>query len=233
MADDDQTQPAPPVSGQQPPYGQQPGPAYGEQGRAHPVQGYGQPPGYGQQAFGQQPYGQPQFGQNQFGQPQFGQPQFGQPQFGQPQFGQQPAPEAGRYLPQPMPPPTSWHAGPPSGPLGKVRGTGMVILLTIVTLGIYSLVYYYSTHEEMKRHSGDGLGGVLALVLAFFVGVVSPFLLSKEVGDLYERQGRSAPVTALTGLWVFPGILILIGPFVWLVRTNGALNDYWRALGAR
>jgi hypothetical protein len=192
MADDDRTQPPPPLSAQHPQYGQQPGPAYGEQGRAHPVQGYGEPPDLGQ-----------------------------------------PPPPSGTYLQQPMPPPTSWYAGPPSGPLGKVRGTGMVIGLTIITLGIYSLVYYYSTHEEMKRHSGDGLGGVLALVLAFFVGIVSPFLLSKEVGDLYERQGRPAPVTALTGLWVFPGILILIGPIVWLVKTNGALNAYWRALGAR
>jgi Domain of unknown function (DUF4234) len=201
--DDDQTQPAPPAH-EQPWPGQQPGPAYGERGRPHPPQGYGQAPPV---------YNQPP--------PVYGQP----PAYGQPAV-------AGQYL-QPMPPPPVWHAGPPSGPLGKVRGTGMVILLTIVTLGIYSLVYYYSTHEEMKRHSGDGLGGVLALVLAIFVGVVSPFLLSKEVGDLYERQGRHAPVTALTGLWVIPGFLILIGPFVWLVKTNRALNDYWRALGAR
>jgi len=227
MADDDQTQPALPA------LGQQPGPAYGEQGRPHPPQGYGGPPAPGQSAPYAPPpgygrgYGQPPgYGQG-YGQP----PGYGQQGYGQPPAYGQPAAPPG-YL-QPMPPPTSWYAGPPSGPLGKVRGTGMVILLTIVTFGIYSLVYYYSTHEEMKRHSGDGLGGVLALVLAIFVGFVSPFLLSKEVGDLYERQGRHAPVTALTGLWVFPGILILIGPIIWLVKTNGALNDYWRALGAR
>ena len=134
---------------------------------------------------------------------------------------------------QPMPPPPVWHAGPPTGPVGKVRGTGMVILLSIVTLGIYGLVYYYSTHEEIKRHSGEGIGGLVALLLAIFVGVVSPFFLSKEVGDLYERQGRPAPVTALTGLWVIPGFLILVGPLVWLVKTNGALNDYWRGFGVR
>jgi Domain of unknown function (DUF4234) len=144
-------------------------------------------------------------------------------------YGQQPPAPGGTYV-QPMPPPPSWHAGPPSGPPGKVRGTGTVILLTIVTLGIYSLVYYFSTHEEIRRHSGEGIGGVLALVIAVFLGILSPFLLSKEVGDLYERQGRQAPVTAVTGLWVFPGFLILIGPFVWLFKTNGALNDYWRGL---
>jgi len=156
-------------------------------------------------------------------------PRYGQPTPGQ-EYGQ---PASGGMYVQPMPPPTSWHPGPPSGPVGRVRGTGMVILLTLVTFGIYSLVYYYSTHEEMKRHSGDGLGGVLALVLALFVGVVSPFLLSKEVGDLYERQGQRAPVTAVTGLWAIPGFLILIGPFVWLFKTNGALNDYWRGFGVQ
>src|SRR6059058_2134387 len=67
--------------------------------------------------------------------------------------------------------------GPPPGmvpvagaPLGKVRGTGGCVLLTIVTLGFYTWYWYYKTHDEMKRHSGTGLGGGVALVLAIFVG---------------------------------------------------------------
>jgi hypothetical protein len=105
--------------------------------------------------------------------------------------------------------------------------------LTVVTLGIYSLVWFYRTHEEMKRHTGQGLGGAIALVLAVFIGAAVPFLTSNEVGDLYERRGQSKPVSALTGLWYFPGVFLLIGPIVWFVQTNGALNAYWRSLGAR
>ena len=85
----------------------------------------------------------------------------------------------------------------------------------------------------MKRHSGEGLGGVLALVLSIFVGICSPYLLSHEVGGLYERRGQRKPVSALTGLWVFPGIFILVGPIIWFVKSNNALNEYWRSLGAR
>jgi hypothetical protein len=85
----------------------------------------------------------------------------------------------------------------------------------------------------MKRHSGVGLGGVLALILSLFVRVASPFLLSHEVGGLYERAGRRRPVSALTGLWFFPGILLLVGPLIWFVLTNRALNGYWRGSGAR
>ncbi|MCW2831789.1 MAG: hypothetical protein JWP31_2481 [Aeromicrobium sp.] len=119
-----------------------------------------------------------------------------------------------------------------SGSLGKIRPTGTCILLAIVTLGIYSYVWYYKTHEEMKEHSGQGIGGLVAFLLAFFIGIASPFLTSSEVGALYKRAGRPEPVSAVTGLWYIPGILILVGPIVWFVKTNGALNKYWESQGA-
>jgi Domain of unknown function (DUF4234) len=155
---------------------------------------------------------------------------YGQPYDGQ-QYGQQYGQTAG-YGQMPGVPSTALYAQP-QGPIGQVRSTGLQILLFVVTFGIWGFVYYYQTHEEMKRHSGQGIGGVLALVLSFFVGIVSPYLLSHEVGGLYERRGQHKPVSALTGLWFFPGMFILVGPIIWFVQTNNALNDYWRSLGAR
>lgn len=135
----------------------------------------------------------------------------------------------------PMAHPTSTAQPTPTyaaGPVGKVRSTGTCILLAVVTLGIYSIVWFYKTHSEMKAHSGNGIGGGLALVLTLFVGIVMPFLTSSEVGNLHQRAGRAAPVSGATGLWYFPGTFILVGPIVWFVKTNGALNDHWRSLGA-
>lgn len=130
-------------------------------------------------------------------------------------------------------PPAYGRQADPTGPIGQVRGTGLQILLFVVTFGIWAFVYFFQTHEDMKRHSGGGVGGVLALLLSIFAFIVSPFLLSHEVGGLYERRGRPGPVNALTGLWFFPGMFLLVGPLIWFIRTNGALNDYWRSLGAR
>jgi hypothetical protein len=139
----------------------------------------------------------------------------------------------------PPPPPTgavpapAYAAAPatmPVGSIGTIRSTGTCILLTIVTLGIYSWVWYYKTHEEMKQHSGTGIGGALALILALFVGIVMPFITANEVGGLYERRGQAKPVSAVTGVWI---ILPLIGSIIWFVKTNGALNDYWRSVGAQ
>ena len=120
---------------------------------------------------------------------------------------------------------------PAAGQPGKIRSTGISILLFIVTFGIYGWFWYYGVHEEMKRHKGDGLGGPIALILALFVGIVMPYLTSNEVGELYARRGQAKPVSGLTGLWYFPGIFILVGPIIWFVKTNGALNDYWASLG--
>jgi hypothetical protein len=120
---------------------------------------------------------------------------------------------------------------PGAGQPGKIRSTGISILLFIVTFGIYGWFYYYYVHEEMKRHKGDGLGGPIALILALFVGIVMPYLTSNEVGELYARRGQQKPVSGLTGLWYFPGMFILVGPIIWFVKTNGALNDYWASLG--
>jgi F0F1-type ATP synthase membrane subunit c/vacuolar-type H+-ATPase subunit K len=117
----------------------------------------------------------------------------------------------------------------PSAPIGKIRGTGVCIVLFIVTLGIYGLVYYFKTHEEMKQHSGQGLGGVVALILGFFVAFVLAFTMPGEVGNLRERAGQERRVSAVTGCWI---LLPFIGGIVWFVKTNGALNDYWRSQGA-
>lgn len=149
-----------------------------------------------------------------------------------------PAPGYGETAAQPPAP--AYAAAPPvapgqmgAGPIGEVRGTGVAILLFIVTFGIYGWYYWYKVHEEMKRHSGQGIGGVVALVLAIFFSIVMPYLTSAEVGGLYKRRGQKEPVSGATGLWYFPGMFILVGPIIWFVKTNGALNDYWKSLGAR
>jgi hypothetical protein len=147
-----------------------------------------------------------------------------------PPYGYDPAGYAG----QPMPGvPAYAQYAQPRGPIGQIRPTGMIMLLFFVTLGIWGFIYYFQTHEEMKRHTGEGVGGVIAVVICLFVGLVNPFLLSHEVGQLYTRRGQEPPVTALTGLWFFPGIFILVGPFIWFVQTNRALNEYWQSVGAQ
>jgi uncharacterized BrkB/YihY/UPF0761 family membrane protein len=116
-----------------------------------------------------------------------------------------------------------------TGPLGQQRGIGFVILMLIITLGFYSLYWVYKTQEEVKQHSGDGLGGVLGLVVWIVVSAVSAFVIPSEIGKMYQRDGQQTPVTGWTGLWLFPFGILIIPAFVWFVKVQGSLNTYWGA----
>ena len=48
---------------------------------------------------------------------------------------------------------------------GNTRSIGLSILWAILTLGIYTFVWTYKTHEEIKRYSGNGVGGVIGFVI--------------------------------------------------------------------
>jgi hypothetical protein len=116
-----------------------------------------------------------------------------------------------------------------TGPLGQRRGVAFVVILTFITLGIYSIYWAYKTHEELKQHTGDGLGGVLGLVVWILVSPVSAFVIPSEIGKMYARDGRDPPVTGWTGLWFFPGAILIIPLIVWFVKIQGALNRYWES----
>ena len=114
-----------------------------------------------------------------------------------------------------------------TGPLGQPRGIGFGILLFIVTLGFYSWYWAFKTHEEIRQHSGEGLGGVLGLVIWILISPVSAFVIPSEIGKMYENDGREPPVNGWTGLWLFPGGILIIPAIVWFVKVQGSLNRYW------
>src|SRR5437764_5032610 len=108
-------------------------------------------------------------------------------------------------------PPSAYAPVAATGALGKPRSSLAVILLSIITLGIYGLYWEYKTFQEMKDHSGQGVGGAIGLILAIFVGFINPFLMSSEVGNLYGRAGQPKPVSGVTGFWI---LLPLVGGIV-------------------
>ncbi len=120
-------------------------------------------------------------------------------------------------------------AGANTGPIGETRSIGLSILWFIITLGIYGIYWTYKTFEEMKRHTSQGIGGVLGVVIYLVIGVVNWFVIPSEVGQMYKRDGREPPVTGITGLW---NLLPIVGTIIWFVKIQGSLNRYWESKGA-
>jgi len=122
------------------------------------------------------------------------------------------APQSGR-APAPMAP-----TGAPPAELSSVYySTGIVILLSVVTLGIWTLVWSYRTGDDLKRYNGYGLGGGMMLLIAVLASPAVMFLVPSEIDDMYRRDGRQSPVGALLGLWF---LLPLIGTSSGTSRCN-------------
>jgi hypothetical protein len=117
-------------------------------------------------------------------------------------------------------------------PLGSPRGVGFGILMFVATLSFYSYYWVYKTQEEMKQHVGDGLGGVVGLVVWILLSPVSAFVIPSELGTMYAQDGQEPPLSGWTGLWLFPGGILIIPAIVWFVKIQRALNRYWESKGA-
>jgi hypothetical protein len=99
----------------------------------------------------------------------------------------------------------------------------------IVTIGIWGFFWTYRTNEDLKRYNGDGLGGVLGVVIYLLLSPVLMFTIPNEIKQSYDRDGRQSPVSAIWGLWF---LLPIIGNIIWYVKVQNALNDFWRSKGA-
>jgi hypothetical protein len=116
----------------------------------------------------------------------------------------------------------------PGRPIGHQRGPGFVIVMYIVTLGIYGLYWVYKSYEEMKAYRKQGVSGIVGVLLGFII--VSIFLLPAYVGRMYNEDGNpNNPVSGLTGFWV---LVPYVGSFIWLYKIQTALNEFWASKGA-
>lgn len=112
-------------------------------------------------------------------------------------------------------------------PVGKIRNPWVVLILSIVTLGIYSIIWYYSIFEELRNWRKQGWNGIIFLLLFLFFGVALiaiPWLIPAYIGRMYEEDDKIKPISGLTGFWV---LLPIIGGIVWIFKIQNNLNTFW------
>jgi hypothetical protein len=118
---------------------------------------------------------------------------------------------------------------PPESIGGLRYRTGWTIFLTIITFGIWGAIWTYRTNEDLKRYNGDGLGGVLGVVIYLLISVVLMFTIPNEIEKMYQRDGRQSPISTVWGLWF---LLPIIGNIIWYVKVQRVLNEFWASKGS-
>jgi drug/metabolite transporter (DMT)-like permease len=114
----------------------------------------------------------------------------------------------------------------------KRRNPWGVFLLTIVTLGIYYIVWWYKINNELKNHGieNDPTMATLAVTLGAFI-IVPPFVSYYKTADrilkAQERSGASERIIPVLALLLF----VIVSGFA-LPYYQSQLNKAWDALAA-
>ncbi len=117
------------------------------------------------------------------------------------------------------------------------RSTLGIILLTIITFGIYSFFLVYELARDTNiacKEDGKNTQGLLAYIILTIItfGIYSFiwWIFVIERWDVYLRK-HGVPVR-ITGLgyflWTFVGSFIIIGPLVALYQAVQTINDVAR-----
>lgn len=120
-------------------------------------------------------------------------------------------------------------SGPSGQRVGKPRKTGLTILVSIVTFGIWTLLWSFWNGEELKTYNREGLGGGIYLLFTIILTPLTMFIMANEVEKMYRAEGLEPQITTVWGLWF---LLPFIGNIIWYVRIQGALNSFWERHGA-
>lgn len=124
----------------------------------------------------------------------------------------------------------------PMGQLKTNRSMIKYILLSIVTFGIYSIVFWYSVGDDMNvmasRYDGKK---TMNYALVFFLltpitlgimGLVWCHKLLNRMGAEQARRGLGQSVSAATFWgWGILGSFIIVGPFIYMHKVAAAMNQ--------
>ncbi len=123
----------------------------------------------------------------------------------------------------------------PVGQLATNRKLWKYVLFSILTLGIYGIVFYskLSADVDIVCNRYDGRRTMPYCLLYFLVGIVTFGIayfvwfnkISNRIGAELERRGIDYSFNAgKYWLWNVLGSFILVGPFIYLHKLSKAMN---------
>lgn len=123
------------------------------------------------------------------------------------------------------------------------RGMLKILLLSLITLGIYGIYAYSEMGESINEIAtrNDGKKTMHFCLLFFLVGPITCGIadivwfhkISNRIGDEARRRGVNTNFGASTyWLWNVLGALIIVGPFIYLHKLCKTMNDLCTVVNA-
>jgi len=125
----------------------------------------------------------------------------------------------------------SWPPGPSvPGPKGSIRDPAIVLILTLVTCGIYYLYWIYTVSVETRNYTGEpdtdpGLEVVLSVITCYMYTIYWDYKMAKKLA--FMQSTVALPVTDNAILYLVLNFLGL--GFLPMLIQQGHLNEIWRA----
>ena|SRR5438270_9507026 len=110
-------------------------------------------------------------------------------------------------------------------PLGKDRSPAAVLGLSVITFGIYYLVWYYKINNEIRRHDPDIKVSPGLAVLAQFVPIanlISGYSTAARIRQMQLDDGASQTISPVVALL----LLIFLG-IGYPLYVGSALKEHW------
>ena len=113
--------------------------------------------------------------------------------------------------------------------VGRVRSVVLLLILSVLTLGIYFFIWLYQINRELSRSLGKGNpGGRLALFI--FIPIIGWFvtllLTGRSVREAQIRAGNERLIVPLYhGIWA--ALVPVIGWFVAMGYVQRGANRAW------
>lgn len=92
----------------------------------------------------------------------------------------------------------------------KQRNVGMVIFLSFITLGIYTLYWMYDTRKELMARGAKDIPSVWILIAPVVVTLLLLFML------FILLLGSSSPGQSYSLQWVILGLFYFLSTLVWM-----------------
>lgn len=113
---------------------------------------------------------------------------------------------------------------------GEVRSPVMVLVLSLITCGIYQLYWIYKVSEETQSHLGltttsPGMELLFCIITCGFYTIYWHYKYSKLVAELQQRQGLTPDDNSLICI-----LLTIFGfGIVSAMIVQSSLNKVWDA----